>query len=102
MKLILFLSKLIKNGIYLILSLFVLICLFNNVYFVCILYFRDLDFINLMSYDFYGSWEVIIGYYSVFYGCFGEVGMVVLMNVVWFFKSDGGFLFYMGYEFLFY
>lgn len=66
------------------------------------LYFRDLDFINLMSYDFYGSWEVIIGYYSVFYGCFGEVGMVVLMNVVWFFKSDGGFLFYMGYIFLFY
>lgn len=63
------------------------------------MYFRDLDFINLMSYDFYGSWEVIIGYYSVFYGCFGEVGMVVLMNVVWFFKSDGGFLFYMGYKF---
>lgn len=55
-----------------------------------------------MSYDFYGSWEVIIGYYSVFFGCFGEVGMVVLMNVVWFFKSDGGFLFYMGYECLFY
>lgn len=102
MKLISFPSKLIKNGIYLILSSPVLICLSNNVHFACIPYFRDLDFINLMSYDLHGSWEATTGHHSALYGRSGEVGTAASMNVVRFFKSDGGFSFYMGYECLFY
>lgn len=68
----------------------------------CMLYFRDLDFINLMSYDLHGSWEATTGHHSALYGRSGEVGTAASMNVVRFFKSDGGFSFYMGYEFLFY
>uniref|UniRef100_K1PN75 Chitotriosidase-1 n=1 Tax=Magallana gigas TaxID=29159 RepID=K1PN75_MAGGI len=42
---------------------------------------KDLDFINLMSYDLHGSWEVTTGHHSALYGRSGEVGTAASMNV---------------------
>lgn len=55
-----------------------------------------------MTYDLHGSWEATTGHHSALFGRSGEVGTAASMNVVRFFKGDGGFSFYMGYEFLFY
>ncbi|XP_056017105.1 chitotriosidase-1-like [Ostrea edulis] len=42
---------------------------------------RDLDFINLMSYDLHGSWEATTGHHSALFGRAGEVGTAAYMNV---------------------
>ncbi|XP_061191555.1 chitotriosidase-1-like, partial [Saccostrea echinata] len=42
---------------------------------------KELDFINLMSYDLHGSWEATTGHHSALFGRAGEVGTAAYMNV---------------------
>lgn len=82
MKLISFPSKLIsKWNIFNCPFLLLLVCSSIKIY----RYFRDLDFINLMSYDLHGSLEANTGHHSALYGRSGEVGTAASMNVVRFF-----------------
>lgn len=46
------------------------------------LFGRDLDFINLMSYDLHGSWEVTTGHNSPLYPRSSEYGASRQLNVV--------------------
>ena len=43
---------------------------------------RHLDFINLMSYDFHGSWETVTGHHSGLYAHSGESEPQSLLNTV--------------------
>ena len=44
--------------------------------------FRDLDFINLMSYDLHGAWDKVTGHNSPLYSHPSETGDNVYLNVV--------------------
>ena len=44
---------------------------------------RDLDFINLMSYDLHGGWETQTGHNSPLYHRTGETGNEKKLNVNW-------------------
>ena len=44
--------------------------------------YRVLDFINLMSYDFHGSWDKVTGYHSALYPGKAEVGQQAALNQV--------------------
>ena len=44
--------------------------------------FRDLDFINLMSYDLHGAWDKVTGHNSPLYSHPSETGDSKYLNVV--------------------
>lgn len=48
----------------------------------CKLYYRSLDFINIMSYDLHGSWEQKTGHNSPLFGRASESADDAILNMV--------------------
>ena len=56
-------------------------------------YYRNLDFINLMTYDFHGKWEDKTGHNCPLYGHKGETGDQKYLNLVSHFQVNFFILF---------
>lgn len=50
--------------------------------FLCPLLFRVLDFINVMTYDFHGTWEQFTGHNSPLYRGSQDSGDLIYFNIV--------------------
>ena len=62
------------------------ICLYNRLFLVnlisYLIYLRYLDFINVMTYDFHGTWESVVGHHSPLYKGSHDSGDNVYLNTV--------------------